>query len=74
VISKAEMQRIEAELEAVKADFRASKDQLEILGMSEKAIEKLESSGQVNSYGDVISRTNGTIITKMINFRANRST
>ena len=67
VISKAEMQRIEAELEAVKADFRASKDQLEILGMSEKAIEKLESSGQVNSFGDVISRTNGTIITKMIN-------
>ena len=67
VISKAEMQRIEAELEAVKADFRASKDQLEILGMSDKAIEKLESSGQVNSYGDVISRTNGTIITKMIN-------
>lgn len=67
VISKAEMQRIEAELEAVKADFRASKDQLEILGMSEKAIEKLESTGQVNSYGDVISRTNGTIITKAIN-------
>ena len=67
VISKAEMQRIEAELEAVKADFRASKDQLEILGMSDKAIEKLESSGQVNSYGDVISRSNGTIITKMIN-------
>jgi len=67
VISKAEMQRIEAELEAVKADFRASKDQLEILGMSDKAIEKLESSGQVNSFGDVISRTNGTIITKMIN-------
>ena len=61
------MQRIEAELEAVKADFRASKDQLEILGTSEKAIEKLESSGQVNSYGDVISRTNGTIITKVIN-------
>ena len=67
VISKAEMQRIEAELEAVKADSRASKDQLEILGMSSKAIEKLESSGQVNSFGDVISRTNGTIITKMIN-------
>ena len=67
VISKAEMQRIEAELEAVKADFRASKDQLEILGMSEKAIEKLESSGQVNSYGDVISRSNGTVITKVIN-------
>ena len=67
VISKAEMQRIEAELEAVKADSRASKDQLEILGMSAKAIEKLESSGQVNSYGDVISRTNGTIITKVIN-------
>ena len=67
VISRAEMQRIEAELEAVKADFRASKDQLEILGMSEKAIEKLESSGQVNSYGDVISRSNGTVITKVIN-------
>jgi cobalt-zinc-cadmium efflux system membrane fusion protein len=67
VISKAEMLRIENELEAVKADYRASRDQLAVLGMNEKALEKLESSGQINSYGDVISRFDGIIISRTIN-------
>ncbi|QDC98230.1 efflux RND transporter periplasmic adaptor subunit [Candidatus Methylopumilus universalis] len=67
VISKAEMLRIENELEAVKADYRASRDQLAVLGMNEKALEKLESSGQINSYGDVISRFDGIIISRSIN-------
>ena len=67
VISKAEMLRIENELEAVKADYRASRDQLIVLGMSEKAIEKLETSGLINSFGDVISRFDGTIISRAIN-------
>jgi cobalt-zinc-cadmium efflux system membrane fusion protein len=67
VISKAEMLRIENELEAVKADYRASRDQLAVLGMNEKALEKLESSGQINSFGDVISRFDGTIISRAIN-------
>lgn len=67
VISKAEMLRIENELDAVKADYRASRDQLMVLGMNEKTLEKLESSGQINSYGDVISRSDGIIIFRAIN-------
>jgi cobalt-zinc-cadmium efflux system membrane fusion protein len=67
VISKAEMLRIENELDAVKADYRASRDQLLVLGMNEKAVEKLEISGQINSFGDVISLFDGIIISRAIN-------
>ena len=67
VISKAEMLRVENELDAVKADYRASRDQLIVLGMSEKAVEKIETSGQINSFGDVISRFDGIIISRSIN-------
>jgi len=67
VISKAEMQRIEAELESVKAEFDATEDQLEILGMTKGAIQKLSSSSTVNSYSDVTSRIAGVVITKHVN-------
>jgi cobalt-zinc-cadmium efflux system membrane fusion protein len=67
VISKAEMLRVENELDAVKADYRASRDQLIVLGMSEKAVDKIETSGQINSFGDVISRFDGIIISRAIN-------
>lgn len=67
VISKAEMLRVENELDAVRADYRASRDQLMVLGMSEKAVEKIETSGQINSFGDVISRFDGIIISRSIN-------
>lgn len=67
VISKAEMLRVENELDAVRADYRASRDQLIVLGMSEKAVEKIETSGQINSFGDVISRFDGIIISRSIN-------
>ena len=67
VISKAEMLRIENELEAVKADYSASRDQLLVLGMSEKAVEKLETSGQINSFADIRSLFDGIIISRAIN-------
>ena len=67
VISKAEMQRIEAELESVKAEFDATEDQLEILGMTKSAIQKLSNSSTVNSYSDVTSRIAGVVITKHVN-------
>jgi cobalt-zinc-cadmium efflux system membrane fusion protein len=38
-----------------------------VLGMSEKAVEKIETSGQINSFGDVISRFDGIIISRSIN-------
>ena len=67
VISKAEMQRIEAELESVKAEFDATEDQLEILGMTKSAIQKLSNSSTVNSYSDITSRIAGVVITKHVN-------
>ncbi|MSQ80375.1 MAG: efflux RND transporter periplasmic adaptor subunit [Candidatus Methylopumilus sp.] len=67
VISKAEMQRIEAELESVKAEFDATEDQLEILGMTKAAIQKLSNSSTVNSYSDVTSRIAGIVISKHVN-------
>ena len=67
VISKAEMQRIEAELDSVKAEFDATEDQLEILGMTKSAIQKLSSSSTVNSYSDVTSRIAGIVISKHVN-------
>ena len=67
VISKAEMQRIEAELDSVTAEFDATEDQLEILGMTKAAIQKLSNSSTVNSYSDVTSRIAGIVITKHVN-------
>ena len=67
VISKAEMQRIGAELDSVKAEFDATEDQLEILGMTKSAIQKLSSSSTVNSYSDVTSRIAGIVISKHVN-------
>jgi membrane fusion protein, heavy metal efflux system len=67
VISKAEMLRIQTELESVKAEFNASEDQLEILGMTKNAIQKLKSTSQIDSYSDVTSRIAGHVITKHVN-------
>lgn len=67
VMSKAEMQRIEAELESVKAEFDATEDQLEILGMTKAAIQRLSNSSTVNSYSDVTSRIAGIVISKHVN-------
>jgi cobalt-zinc-cadmium efflux system membrane fusion protein len=67
VISKAEILRIQTELEAVKAEFNASEDQLEILGMTKTAIQKLKSTSQIDSYSDVTSRIAGHVIAKHVN-------
>jgi len=67
VISKAEMQRIEAELDSVTAEFDATEDQLEILGMTKAAIQNLSNSSTVNSYSDVTSRIAGIVISKHVN-------
>ncbi len=62
VISQAEMLRIKNELDAVQADYKASRSQLIVLGMNEKALEKLEASGQINSSRDIVSQFDGIII------------
>lgn len=67
VIGAAELQRREAELSAAQADLNAARDQLMILGMSEKAIQQLAQSNTIRSYSNVTSRVAGTVISRKVN-------
>ncbi|MGY1490493.1 efflux RND transporter periplasmic adaptor subunit [Methylobacillus pratensis] len=67
VIGAAELQRREAELSAAKADLYTAKEQLQVLGMSEKSIAQIASSGQLRSYSNVDSRLSGTVISRKVN-------
>lgn len=67
VIGAAELQRREAELSAAQADLNAARDQLMVLGMSEKAVAKLASSSQISSFSNVSARLSGTVINRNVN-------
>ncbi|WP_334108786.1 efflux RND transporter periplasmic adaptor subunit [Methylobacillus sp.] len=67
VIGAAELQRREAELDAAKADLYTAKEQLQVLGMSEKAIAQIARSGQIRSYSNVDARLSGTVISRKVN-------
>lgn len=67
VISKAELQRRESELNAAKADLNAAADQLQVLGMSPQGVAKLSKSSQMHSFSTVTARISGTVITRKIN-------
>jgi len=67
VIGSAELQRREAELQAAQAELNAARDQLIVLGMGESAIDKLSSTGQIRSFSNVVSRINGTVISRKVN-------
>ncbi len=67
VIGAAELQRRESELSAAQAELNAARDQLLVLGMNESAIDKLTKSAQIRSYSNVISRINGTVISRKVN-------
>ncbi|MCB5191302.1 efflux RND transporter periplasmic adaptor subunit [Methylobacillus arboreus] len=67
VIGAAELQRREAELSAAQADLYTAKEQLHVLGMSDKSIAQLASSGQMRSYSNVDARLAGTIISRKVN-------
>jgi len=67
VIGSAELQRREAELQAAQAELNAARDQLIVLGMGESAIDKLTSTGQIRSFSNVVSRINGTVISRKVN-------
>ena len=66
VIGAAELQRRETELSQAEADSSASQDQLQVLGMSEKNIQKLEQSRTVNSNSFVVASLAGTIIERKV--------
>ena len=67
VISTAELQRRQVELAAAQAELYAARDQLLVLGMTEHAISKLTSSGQMRSFSSVTSRLAGTVISRKVN-------
>jgi membrane fusion protein, heavy metal efflux system len=67
VIGAAELLRREAELSAAQADLNAARDQLQILGMSDKAIAQISQSSQIRSYSSVSARLAGTVISRKVN-------
>lgn len=67
VIGNAELLRREAELSAAQADFNAARDQLLILGMSEKAIAQISRASQIKSLSSVSARLAGTVISRKVN-------
>ena len=66
VISAAELQRRETELAQAQAEMSAAHDQLQVLGMSESGIAKLEKSRTVNSKSFVVSSITGTVIERTV--------
>ncbi|MCW5626284.1 MAG: efflux RND transporter periplasmic adaptor subunit [Burkholderiales bacterium] len=66
VIGAAELQRRETELLQADAELSTAHDQLKVLGMSEKGIEKLQNSRQVNSNSYVVASLSGTIIERRV--------
>lgn len=67
VISAAELQRREAELNGAKADLVAARNQLLVLGMSNASISKLSHSAQMDTFSYVTARLAGTVISRKIN-------
>ncbi len=67
VIGAAELQRREVELAGAKAELNATRDQLEVLGMSDNAIAELERTNNIRSVSTVTARLGGTIISRKVN-------
>lgn len=66
VISAAELQRRENEFEIASAETRAAQDQLRVLGVSPQAIERLGSSGAIDSGSSVMSTIQGVVVERKV--------
>ena len=66
VISAAELQRRENEFDIASAETRAAQDQLRVLGVSPQAIERLASSGAIDSGSSVISTIQGVVVERKV--------
>ncbi len=66
VIGSAELQRREAELSIARAELRAAADQLLLLGVSEAYIERLRSTGQLNTYANINATRSGVVIERKV--------
>ncbi len=66
VISEAELQRRETDLDEVSFDVSALADQLRVLGMSPASIEQLAKSRKIDSSAPVTASLDGTVIERTI--------
>ncbi len=66
VIGKAELQRRESELSIASAEQRGAADQLRVLGMSSAAINRLGTTGAINSVTSVASTMAGTVVERQV--------
>ncbi|HEY9194361.1 MAG TPA: efflux RND transporter periplasmic adaptor subunit [Methyloversatilis sp.] len=66
VIGSAELQRRESELAISRAEQRAAADQLRVLGVSSKALDKLSGTGAINSVSPVVATMAGTVVERRV--------
>lgn len=66
VISAAELQRREGELQQAQAEQQASHDQLRVLGMSEADIDRLDRTRKVHSLTSLIAPLDGAVIERKV--------
>jgi cobalt-zinc-cadmium efflux system membrane fusion protein len=66
VIGEAELQRRDAELTQATAEVSTWHNQLQVLGMSDEAMEKLESSRAVNSVAQIVASMDGTVLERRV--------
>lgn len=66
VISAAELQRRENEYEIASAQTRAAQDQLRVLGVSAKAIDRLADTGIIDSVAGVVATLKGVVVERKI--------
>lgn len=66
VIGSAELQRRESELSISRAEMRAAADQLRVLGVSSKSLEKLTSTGAINSVSPVVATMAGSVVERLV--------
>ena len=66
VIGTAELQRRQAEMEQANADANAARDQLKVLGMSDRDLDRLSSTGTITSVTQIVSSITGTVIERKV--------
>ena len=66
VIGAAELQRRESELQISVAETRAASDQLQLLGVSPAAIERLSKLGAVDSVAPVVATLSGVVVERKV--------
>ncbi|WP_232422721.1 efflux RND transporter periplasmic adaptor subunit [Dechloromonas agitata] len=66
VIGAAELQRRESEYKISQAETRAASDQLQLLGVSPAAIERLGKQGEVNSVTPVVATMSGVVVERKL--------